>query len=138
MKPEQLQALDDDQLIQTYRRVREMMEADKEEFSKQQAPKTELKEALETEAKRRLSDRGSDSFKTPHGTCFQQMDTSVTVKDKAAFFDWLNDNDNWDYADIRAGKKAIQEYAEEKNGDLPPGINMSQRVVVRFRAPSNK
>lgn len=132
-----LTELNDDQLITVYRRARDRRDAEKAEFVESQRPLLELMKTLEVEAKRRMDERGATSFKSEHGTCFVQTETSVSVKDKTAFFDWLETTGKWELADIRVAKKELQNFAEETGGDLPPGVDMTQRMVAQFRAPRN-
>jgi hypothetical protein len=85
-----------------------------------------------------MIEREAESFKGQSGSAFVTTQASVSVKDSSAFFDWLQETGNWACADIRAGKKEIKNFAENTGGDLPPGVNMSQKRVVQFRAPTNK
>jgi hypothetical protein len=128
----------DDKIIEIYRKARERKEAEADAFKLKQKPLIELMENLEGEAKRRMQERESDSFKTPSGTCFSVTKSSTSVKDKTAFFDWLQETGKWELADIRVAQKELKNFAEASNGELPPGVNMSQRVVAQFRAPTNK
>jgi len=133
-----LTELNDDQLITVYRKARDRRDDAKAAFAESQKALLELLGNLELEAKRRMDERGATSFKSEHGTCFVQTETSVSVKDKSAFFDWLETTGKWELADIRAAKKELQNFAEATGGDLPPGVNMTQRKVAHFRAPRNK
>lgn len=139
MDIEKIKALPDGQLIRAYIAARQRRDDAKSEFAKSQEPLLTLMQSLENEAQRRMLERDTDSFKSNEfGTVYASTDVSVTTKDKTAFGDWLRETDEWELADIRPAKKAIQDYAERTGGDLPPGVNMSIKITARFRAPSNK
>lgn len=130
--------LKDSDLVAAYRRLRERKEQENKLLKQKLQPVEDLMGKIEGEARRRMIDRGSDSFKTEAGTCFTTAQVSVTVKDKQAFFDYLRENDAWELADIRAAKKEVENFAESSGGDLPPGVDMNKRLVAQFRAPTNK
>lgn len=138
MDIEKIQLLTDDQLVRAFRQTRTIIEQEEDKFKAAQKGIKELRDVLESEAIRRMNERDSTSFKTESGTCFKTTQASVTTKDKTAFFDWLNSTGRWELADVRPAKKEVQNFAEVTGGDLPPGVNMTQRIVAQFRAPSNK
>lgn len=138
MDIETLRALTLDQLTEAYIRLRKKKDDRKEVFDEQNRPLNEAMTAIENITNEKLTEVGSESSKGQHGTCYKSTAVSVTTKDKSAFFDWLQETQKWELADLRPGKKEVQNYAEATKGDLPPGVSMSQSVVVRFRSPPNK
>jgi len=138
MDIEKIQHLTDDQLVRAFRQSRARIEQEEAKFKDSQKQIKELRDTLESEAIRRMNERDATSFKTDSGTCFKTTQVSVTTKDKTAFFDWLNRTGKWELADVRPAKKEVQNFAEITGGDLPPGVNMTQRIAAQFRAPTNK
>lgn len=135
---EQIKKLSDAQLVAAYREARKRKEDADAAHKERMEPLVGLMTSLESEAAARLQDRGAESLRCKTGTVFLTTQSSVTVKDKEAFFDYLQQHDAWELADIRAAKKAVQDYYENHEGGLPPGVGMSQRVVAQFRAPTKK
>jgi hypothetical protein len=80
----------------------------------------------------KLNEAGADSIGTEAGIAFKQTTTSATVADRDAFRAFIEENDAWHLADIRAAKTAVAEY-RAANDDLPPGINWREETVVRVR-----
>lgn len=138
MDIEKIKALTDDGLIQTYRAVRARIEAEDDAQKLRMKPIKELLTVLEADGQRRMLEAETTGFKGAHGTCFAKTQVSMSVKDKAAFFKWLQETGNWDMADIRASKTDIAANAEKTGGELPPGVHMTTRTVAQFRAPTNK
>lgn len=89
-------------------------------------------ERLENAFKTTLDKMGVEAVRTEHGTVFKSISTSVTVADKVAFKEYLQETGNWELADIRAGKAAIEHFRQE-NDDLPPGINWRQAITIGVR-----
>lgn len=138
MDIEALRGLTLDQLTEAYIRLRNKKESRTEAFNEQNKPLNEAMTAIENITNEKLTEVGSESSKGQHGTCYKSTSVSVKTQNKSAFFDWLQETQKWELADLRPGKKEIQNYAESTGGDLPPGVGMTQSVVVRFRSPSNK
>jgi hypothetical protein len=85
-----------------------------------------------------LNMQGADSIKSPHGTAFKRVETSVTVADAAEFRRHVIGTEQWDLLDIRANKTAVRDFVENHDGNLPPGINMTQDTVVSVRRSTPK
>jgi hypothetical protein len=124
-----------DQVIGKYIELRDK----KEEVKKEMSEKIERIEAamdkIEAALLSALQANGMDSAKTKCGTAFVTARTSATVADKEAFLGYIIQNEEWPLLDIRANKTAVTEFKTQKNGDLPPGINWREEVVVQVRRP---
>lgn len=138
MDIEKLRKLDIDQLTEAYITLRNKKEEREKEHKERNKPLVEAMTSIENIANEKLTAVGSESSKGKHGTCFKVTKKSVTTKNKSAFFEWLQETSKWQLADIRPAIKEVQNYAESTGGDLPPGVSMTQKVVVQFRTPSNK
>lgn len=127
--------LTDANLIGVYRELRDRKEAMREEHAKQLAPYNEQMSTIESELLQRMADRGSDNSKTPHGTAYRSIASSVKVVNSGVFLDWLQETGNWECADIRGAKKEVEAYMEE-NEALPPGLDISRVVKCGVRKPT--
>lgn len=75
---------------------------------------------------------GVDSVKTPFGTAYTTTRSSATVADKESFMRHVKDADNYELLEIRCAKTAVEQY-KEMHGELPPGVNWSETIVVNIR-----
>lgn len=79
-----------------------------------------------------LNKTGLNSVGTGDFCAYKASVTSVTTGDKAAFLDYVKENEAWGLLDVRPSKTAVVEFRTE-NDDLPPGINWREENVVRIR-----
>lgn len=75
---------------------------------------------------------GTDSVRTDAGTAYRSVQTSASVADRDAFFRFVEENKAWNFLESRVNKTAVSEFIAA-NDDLPPGVNVSRRVVVNIR-----
>lgn len=126
------QPLQLDAIVERYVALRDKAAALKKEHEAQLAPYKDAMERLENAILSSLKAQGGESVRTKAGTAYTSRSVSVTVADKQAFRDFIIANEAWDLADIRAAKKAIEEY-RDSNDDIPPGLNWSEAVTVGVR-----
>lgn len=79
-----------------------------------------------------FQESGIESVRTDAGTAYKSARTSATVADRDAFFEFVREHDAYGMLEARCSKNAVAEW-KEANGDLPPGLNWSEEVVVGFR-----
>ncbi len=91
---------------------------------------------LEASILKLFTNTGMDSVNTAFGTAFKATTVRASVADRDVFLQFLQKEDNWSLADIRAAKQNIVQYKEAHEGNIPPGISWSEEVVVRVRRPS--
>lgn len=129
---------DDDTLnaedaVKTYLLIREARERCKdrqEERDKQlRAHQTRIEQALGAFMQRNTT----AGLNTKYGTVFTAHQSTARVADKAAFLSYLKENDAFELATIGANKATVAEHLEKNEGQLPPGVDWSSRVVVQIR-----
>jgi hypothetical protein len=121
-----------DLIVERYVQLRDKKAQMKAAYEASVADITTGMNRLENAILATLNEQGAESFRTAHGTAYKSTSTSVTVADKAVFKEYLMETGQWELAEIRAGKTAIDQF-RAANDDLPPGINYSQAVTVGVR-----
>lgn len=119
-------------MVGTYVKLRDKVEALKAKHKDELAPYGAAMDKIEGLMLEHFNATGQDSAKTAHGTAYKQKQTSATVADRTMFMKFLEDNNRWDLADVRAAKKNIEDYIEESEAP-PPGINFSASYKINFR-----
>jgi hypothetical protein len=76
-----------------------------------------------------LQDQKAQSIATPHGTVYQRIFRSATIRDKKAFREFIIENGMFDMLDWKANKVEVFSYMEEKAVDIP-GINTSGYMTI--------
>ncbi|MEM5400787.1 hypothetical protein [Paraburkholderia unamae] len=121
------------EVVDKYIALRDKKAQMNEELKEKLKPIDAAMEQIEAVLLQTFEKLGTDSCKTSGGTAYVSTRTSATVADKEAFKNFImSDEENWAMADVRAAKKAIEQFVEE-NQDLPPGINWSEERVINVR-----
>lgn len=79
-----------------------------------------------------FSELGMESVRTKAGTAYKSSRVSATVADWDQTLDFIQQNELWNMLEHRVSKQAVEQYKEE-HGDLPPGVNWREEVVVNVR-----
>lgn len=119
-------------LVRAYVTLRDQKAALKAEQAEALKPYDEALAKLEARALAVLSQSGVESMKTSAGTVYSTTFTSATVSDKAAFMDYITNNEAFDLLDVRANKTAVQDFLAANN-DVPPGVTVRRELKVGFR-----
>ena len=122
-----------DQVIQALLHLRDKKDEIREIHKKQLAPLNIQIEKLEAWLLAKLQSEGLKNLKSEKGTAFTQMSTNVTCSDFAATLAWIKEHNAWDFLEGRVSKTVVQEFMENNNGQIPPGVNVNQEVEVRVR-----
>lgn len=119
-----------DELITRYIALRDKKTELKRAFDEKAAAIDEGMTKIEQVLAQHMTTNGTERLGCAGGTAFFSTVRSATVADQAEFFNWLQATGNWHLADIRAAKKQVSDYRDERD-DLPPGINWREERVVR-------
>lgn len=117
-----------DKYVQLRDKKSELDKQHKEHMAKYNSAMKKLEEMLLDQ----LNDLGVESARTPSGTAYRSIRSSVKVDDRDAFISFVKDNDGWDFVESRPNKTAVESYLEEQQ-ELPPGVSMSRQAVVNIR-----
>jgi hypothetical protein len=79
-----------------------------------------------------FQESGIESMRTKAGTAYKQTRTSAGVADWEAVLRFIQDNDMWHMLEKRVSKSAVEQF-KDANGDLPPGLNWREEVVINVR-----
>jgi hypothetical protein len=121
-----------DTIVERYVQLRDRKEQMNKAHEEKLAPLNEAMKRLEGAILGNLQAQGAESFRTKAGTAYLKNTVSITTADKLAFTNWLHETGNWDTADIRPAKVAIEEFRKD-NDDIPPGLNWKESVSVGIR-----
>jgi hypothetical protein len=144
-----------DQVITKYVQLRDEQAQMSARHEEELAPIVSAMDKIKQWLLAKLNEEGAQNFKTPAGTAYKVVKTSVTVGNEIEFRRFimqpavsalaeqfkidasivegvLSTFCQWGLADFRAGKKGITEYVEE--GHMPPpGINIKQFVDLNVK-----
>jgi len=124
----------DDKLVETYIAIRDSVAAKESAHKEALSPLKGKLDKIEAEFLRRFSERGQESVRTNFGTAYKSTRSSATVADRGSYVGWILEapEDRLSYLDVRANKTEVAQYKGE-HGDVPPGLNWREELVVGFR-----
>lgn len=105
----------------------------KSDFDASVAPINDKMEKLEAKLLDVFNKTGMDSVKTEHGTAYTAVRTTASVADREAFMEFVKANEEWSLIEVRAAKTAIEQFRDNNDNELPPGINIRSERVVNIR-----
>lgn len=79
-----------------------------------------------------FTESGIESMRTKAGTAYKQTRTSAGVADWESVLRFIQDNGLWHMLEKRVNKSAVEQF-KDANGDLPPGLNWREEVVINVR-----
>lgn len=120
-------------VIAAYLKLREEKTRLADEHKEEMAPLNEKMGKLENYMLSLLNAASVDSmaFKGV-GTMFKKNVQSVTVEEWDATLAWIRGGEHWEFLERRVSKTVVQEYSEA-SGEIPPGIKVTNDVVVQVR-----
>jgi hypothetical protein len=120
-------------VVLKYRELREKKKVIVERHKLELAPYNLGLEKLETFMGKEMLTQGSESVKTPHGTAYTTITTSVKILDRQRVLDYLNESqDNLSALDIRINTVAAEDYIEENEAPIP-GTTVTRKRNIRVR-----
>lgn len=119
--------------VTLYIQLRDKKAQMKSDFDASVAPINEKMEKLEAKLLDVFNKTGMDSVKTEHGTAYTAVRTTASVADREAFMEFVKANEEWSLIEVRAAKTAIEQFRDNNDDELPPGINIRSERVVNIR-----
>jgi predicted nuclease with TOPRIM domain len=118
--------------VELYIRLRDRKAEMKAEYEAKVEEVVRKMDTLEAKLLEVFQKTGTDSVKTPAGTAYTSVRSSVSTADKQAFLDFVRENNEWGLLDVRPLKAGVEQF-RSINDDLPPGINLREERVVNIR-----
>jgi hypothetical protein len=119
--------------VKLYIELRDKKAEMKAEFDQQVAGIQEKMNKLEGKLLEVFQKTGTDSVKTPFGTAYSTVRTSVTAADRDAFMNFVREHGEWSLLEIRPSKTAVEQFRDANDNELPPGLNIREERVVNIR-----
>lgn len=119
--------------VTLYIQLRDKKAQMKSDFDASVAPINDKMDKLEAKLLDVFNKTGMDSVKTEHGTAYTAVRTTASVADREAFMEFVKANEEWSLIEVRAAKTAIEQFRDNNDNELPPGINIRSERVVNIR-----
>jgi hypothetical protein len=119
--------------VELYIKLRDKKAEMKAEFDASVATVQEKMDKLEAKLLEVFQKTGTESVKTPFGTAYTTVRTSVTAADRDAFMNFVREHGEWSLLEVRPAKTAVEQFRAANDNELPPGINVREERVVNIR-----
>jgi hypothetical protein len=119
--------------VTLYIQLRDKKAQMKSDFDASVAPINDKMEKLEAKLLDVFNKTGMDSVRTEFGTAYTAVRTTASVADREAFMEFVKANEEWSLIEVRAAKTAIEQFRDNNDNELPPGINIRSERVVNIR-----
>jgi hypothetical protein len=130
--------IDVDKLVESFVLLRDRKRAMEKQHKDALAPFNQVMDEISGKLLAHLDKIGASSITTPSGNAHKLTKQSATIKDGAAFREFVINNEEFDLVDWRANAKAVFEYIGDHKGAPPPGVNPSSFTTVGIRRPTDK
>lgn len=77
--------------------------------------------------------QGVKGFKTEKGTVYTEERMQASIADEAVFFDFVRESGDLDFFERRLKVGHLKEWAEDHDGQIPPGLNIFRELGVKVR-----
>ena len=121
-----------EELVEKYIQLRDKKAEISAAFKAKTAKLDEVIGKIEGVLLQQFMELGMESVRTKAGTAYKSTRSSATVADWDNVLDFVRQNDLWNMLEHRVSKQAVEQFKEE-HGDLPPGVNWREEVVVNVR-----
>jgi hypothetical protein len=127
-----------DELVLTYRRIRDVIN-EKEEAHKEEIAALKAQQDVVSEALLALcNDQNLDSIRTAAGTVTRSTTTRYWTSDWESMYQFIKDRDAPFLLEQRIHNGNMRQFLEDNPEDLPIGLNADTKYVVRVRKPTGK
>lgn len=123
-----------DVLVAAYTAIRNARSAAKAAFDKKDAELEDDMAKLRAVILAQMNASGATSIKTEHGTAYRTLKTKPSAADWSAIYSWIKeDPERFELLEKRLKPTFINQYMEEHDGAIPPGINVLREYEVAVR-----
>jgi hypothetical protein len=122
-------------LVEKYIKVRDRKNQIMTEAKEKAAKFDAVLEKIEGLLLATFAEQGMDSVKTAAGTAYRSTRTSATVADWDSVWSFIQEQGLYDMLEKRVNKTTVEAYKNE-TGELPPGVNWREELVIGVRRSS--
>jgi hypothetical protein len=124
--------------VKLYIKTRAAKSAAQKEFDETKAQFEKIMELCENTMLKDADGQGVTGFTTPWGTTYAAETMKISIADDNAFYSFVKGEGDLDFFERRVSSTHVQQYMEQHDGNLPPGLNIFRERVMRVRKAGDK
>jgi hypothetical protein len=127
--------VDSNRLVKAHLAIRDKRRDLKHAYEEQDKILLEKQELLEATMMGILNSQGPDTnlMATAAGTFYREMDVTPQGSDWDAFYTWVAKNNAFEALERRITKTFVKKYMADNNGEVPPGVSVFKKYIIRVR-----
>lgn len=122
-----------DALVERYVQLRDAKDKIAKEAKEKVAKLEAVMKKIEAILLQQFNEEGLENIRTAAGTAYKSTKTFASVKDWDAILAFVREHDLWQFLKHDVAKKAIEEYKEANDDELPPGVEWREEVTINVR-----
>ena len=126
-----LRAANFDKLAHTMKRLNDHIKQREDTHKAELATAKTVLELAKNEVQRRLIADGVSSVNTGSGSLQSVVRSTYSIKGHSSFFEWLEKTGSYSMLEPRISGPAARQFIDE-NGELPPGVALNEKRLVRL------
>lgn len=123
-----------DRLVKVFVKMRAALGELTREYEREKARRKDQMRVVENELLRRANVTGTEGFTTKFGTTYKGLDVHASIADDELFFAFVKEEMDLDFFTRRINLKHLKEYADQNEGEYPPGLNVIKENRMKIRA----
>lgn len=128
-----------DKVVKAFMAIKAVRTAKKRAWEAEDAELEAGQDKLKRVMLHTLNQSGLKSAATAEGTVYRTQRIRPSAADWSAVHNWvLEDPDRFEILEKRLKPTFVQQYMDEHDGQLPPGVNVHREFEVSVRRPNNK
>lgn len=124
----------DADLVAKYISYRDFVAKEQEALNAKLKPYNEAITMIAGAMQIRMKEAGAESIRTEFGTAYVSTTTQFKVVNRDDFFNFIREADAFELLTAAVAKDAVKQYADEHQGQIPPGLEQSWFTKVNFRS----
>lgn len=125
-------------IVEKYIEMRDELDAEVDALKEKQAKKRDTMAKMEAAILLFYERHGIDSTGTEKGTAYKSVRTSTKVADWQKLLPFIIKNEAWNLLEKRVSSSGLEEFLEENDSKMPPGVDRRSEMTLKVRRPTKK
>lgn len=132
------EAVSIEEMVEAYRKIRDLMALRKEKFEAQMSKLTESLETVSAAILDFCNEHNLDSVKTPMGTVSRRVQTRYWTNDWESMYNFVVEQNIPFVLEKRIHNGNMQQFLDENPYAMPAGLQIDRKFTIQVRKPTKK
>ena len=127
------ETVDLERLARRYVKIRDLRKQEKAEWMERDQELEAKMDIITATFLDHMNKNKLTKFGTSAGTVFKKMDIKPNVQDWGRLYAWIKKYDAFDILEKRVKKTFVQEFMDDHDGKVPPGLDVKREFTAVVR-----